>query len=47
MSGRPRAGIDPELSGPALVWAADEGAQSVPGCLVAAVPPVHDRLPYA
>ncbi|MFI1809476.1 universal stress protein [Streptomyces sp. NPDC020422] len=43
------AGIDPlELSVPALVWAADEAVRRGARLrLVAAVPPVHDRLPYA
>ncbi|MGW4161022.1 universal stress protein [Streptomyces sp. NPDC004788] len=42
-------GIDPlELSVPALLWAADEaGRRGARLRLVAAVPPVHDRLPYA
>ncbi|MGW5418664.1 universal stress protein [Streptomyces sp. NPDC003943] len=42
-------GIDPrELSVPALMWAADEaGRRGARLRLVAAVPPVHDRLPYA
>ncbi|MFF8598014.1 universal stress protein [Streptomyces sp. NPDC015232] len=43
------AGIDPgDLSVPALVWAADEAVRrGARLCLVAAVPPAHDRLPYA
>ncbi|GAA3388175.1 universal stress protein [Streptomyces roseoviridis] len=43
------AGVDPgDLSVPALVWAADEAARRHARLrLVAAVPPVHDRLPYA
>ncbi|MFJ5833707.1 universal stress protein [Streptomyces sp. NPDC093089] len=41
-------GIDPrELSAPALVWAADAAVRRGARLrLVAAVPPVHDRLPY-
>ncbi|MFB6835747.1 universal stress protein [Streptomyces sp. NPDC056361] len=41
-------GIDPrELSVPALVWAVDEAVRRGARLrLVAAVPPVHDRLPY-
>ncbi|MEV6329929.1 universal stress protein [Streptomyces sp. NPDC051909] len=42
-------GIDPrELSVPALVWAADEAVRRGARLrLIVAVPPVHDRLPYA
>ncbi|MFF1511250.1 universal stress protein [Streptomyces sp. NPDC058326] len=42
-------GIDPgDLSVPALVWAADEAVRRGARLrLVVAVPPVHDRLPYA
>ncbi|WP_225802419.1 universal stress protein [Streptomyces sp. NK15101] len=43
------AGIDPrDLSVPALVWAADEAVRRGTRLrLVSAVPPAHDRFPYA